>query len=228
MLIPTLALTLISVSDSAIGRCSAAWMSTAARVATSTAGRRRRSRRAGRRAARGTRRRSGGRRRPGRGRRPEPGRHLDQQVVADDVAEAVVDELEAVEVDEADGDVRAVAIGAAEGDLEMLAEEHPVREPGQRVVVGEERELLLRRLRAVMSQMTPSRNATSPCSSRMPCPRSYTQRIDPSRCGCGTRARTARAGRARWPTTSSTRCAIIGVDDAREGPDVVLDELAAG
>ncbi len=106
MLIPMLALTLISVPDRAIGRCSAAWMSTAARVATSTAGR---SSTVG----------------PGQvGEQdeelvaalagddvlvaddvPDPCRHLDQQVVADGVAEAVVDELEAVQVDEADGDV---------------------------------------------------------------------------------------------------------------------------
>ena len=59
---------------------------------------------------------------------PEAGCHLDQQVIADGVAEAVVDELEPVQIDEAHGDARARASGAAQGDVEMLAKQHAIRE----------------------------------------------------------------------------------------------------
>ena len=53
---------------------------------------------------------------------PEAGSHLDQQVVADGVAETVVDELESVQIDEAHGDARVRASGSAQRNLEMLAE----------------------------------------------------------------------------------------------------------
>ena len=60
--------------------------------------------------------------------------------------EAVVDELEPVQIDKAHRNGRARASGATQRDVEMLAKQHAIREPGERVVVGEKRELLLGRL----------------------------------------------------------------------------------
>jgi hypothetical protein len=68
-------------------------------------------------------------------------RRLDQDVVAGGVAEAVVDRLEVVQVDEEDGGVAEVA--AVEGVLDPLAEQAAVGQPGQRVVEGLEGQLLL-------------------------------------------------------------------------------------
>ena len=59
-----------------------------------------------------------------------------EQVVAGGVAEAVVDRLEAVEVDEQDGDLDPSAGGRAERLLDPVEEEGPVRQAGQRVVEG--------------------------------------------------------------------------------------------
>ena len=60
-------------------------------------------------------------------------RERDQQLVADLVAEAVVDVLEVVEVEqEHDG----AAVGPGDRGLHLLREQLAVGEPGERVVVG--------------------------------------------------------------------------------------------
>ena len=67
----------------------------------------------------------------------QPARDGDQQLVADVVAERVVDELEAVEVEEQDGDAARpgrARCGAADRLVEAVEEQHAVRQPGQRVV----------------------------------------------------------------------------------------------
>jgi hypothetical protein len=68
--------------------------------------------------------------------RLQPARDRDQQPVADVVPERVVDELEAVEVEEQHGGagVRVPALRAADRLREAVEEEHAVRQPGQRVV----------------------------------------------------------------------------------------------
>ena len=64
----------------------------------------------------------------------EPRSRRGQQLVADLVAEAVVDELEAVEVEEQDRRQRAVARQPGQGVLEPVEEQRPVRQAGERVV----------------------------------------------------------------------------------------------
>ena len=59
--------------------------------------------------------------------RLEPPGELDQQQVAVAVAERVVDLLEAVEVHEQDGELRAVLVGHADGVLDLLPEARAVR-----------------------------------------------------------------------------------------------------
>ena len=71
--------------------------------------------------------------------RLQPARDGDQQAVADVVAERVVDELEAVEVQEQHGPAGfrprpPAALRAPEGLIQAVEEQHAVREPGQRVV----------------------------------------------------------------------------------------------
>lgn len=61
-------------------------------------------------------------------------RHEDEQLVARDVPEAVVDVLEAVEVEEEHGDGRLASARARLGVLQPVQEQGAVREPGQRVV----------------------------------------------------------------------------------------------
>ena len=61
-------------------------------------------------------------------------RERDQQLVADHVAEAVVDELEAIEVEEQHGVKRlAVALAPLDRAAQPVDEQHAVRQPGQRV-----------------------------------------------------------------------------------------------
>ena len=64
----------------------------------------------------------------------QPRGDRDQQLVADLVAEAVVDELEAVEVEEQDARQPAAAAQARERLLEAVEEQHAVGQPGERVV----------------------------------------------------------------------------------------------
>ena len=84
----------------------------------------------------------------------EPARHLAQHLVPSSVAEAVVDALEAVEVDEVDGgDAR---LGAPpERVAQAVGEECAVGKSGQRVVESEPLELDSMRLRSLTSRKTP-------------------------------------------------------------------------
>ena len=68
--------------------------------------------------------------------------HL-EQFVAGVVAEAVVDQLEAVEVDEGDRDAAVVALRLQDGLVEALADQAAVRQAGQVVVVGDVMNTLL-------------------------------------------------------------------------------------
>ena len=64
----------------------------------------------------------------------EPVRHLLEQAVAGGVAEAVVDHLELVEVDEQHGRPRVVAGRAGQRLLDAVEQEGAVRQPGEAVV----------------------------------------------------------------------------------------------
>ena len=68
--------------------------------------------------------------------RSEPLGHRLQQQVADRVAEAVVDVLEAIQVEEEDGAVPVGAPGVRDGHRGPVLEEGAVGEPGELVVVG--------------------------------------------------------------------------------------------
>ena len=64
----------------------------------------------------------------------QPRREREQHLVAGGVAERVVDQLEAVEVEREDRDVDALALPAGERVREPVERERPVRQAGQRVV----------------------------------------------------------------------------------------------
>ena len=68
-----------------------------------------------------------------------------QHLVAGGVAEAVVDRLEVVEVEEDDGDAGALARGAGEGVLDPVGEQRAVGQAGHGVVERLVRQLLLER-----------------------------------------------------------------------------------
>ena len=74
--------------------------------------------------------------------RPDPLGDGDQELVAGGMAERVVDDLEVVEVEEQD-DRHPVGLPVAEVLRDLLGEQGPVRQVGQRVVVGLVAELLL-------------------------------------------------------------------------------------
>ena len=73
----------------------------------------------------------------------EPVAHDHEQRVAGGVAEAVVDGLEVVEVDEQHRELAAVALEPGRGVVDAVAEQRLVGEPGQRVVERLVRELVL-------------------------------------------------------------------------------------
>ena len=72
----------------------------------------------------------------------DAGGHGLQQFVADMMAERVVDALEFVDVDIEQRELLA-ASGLLQLALDLLAEQHPVRQVGQRVVMREMRDLLV-------------------------------------------------------------------------------------
>ena len=78
--------------------------------------------------------------------RVEPLGDLDEHLVAGSVAEAVVDGLEVVEVEEHDGEAAALAPRAGRGVADALAEQRAVGQAGDGIVEGLVRELLLERL----------------------------------------------------------------------------------
>jgi hypothetical protein len=69
--------------------------------------------------------------------------HVLQQQVAGLMAEFVVDDLEAVEIEEHQRHRLAVALGAGHGLAEAVAEQHAIGQAGQAVVVGQVLQLLL-------------------------------------------------------------------------------------
>ena len=73
---------------------------------------------------------------------PEAGGHQLQQLVADMMSEQVVDALEFVDVD-----IEQCELPAAAGHLQLVldpfAEQHPVRQVGERVVMRQMRDLLV-------------------------------------------------------------------------------------
>ncbi len=73
----------------------------------------------------------------------QPPRDLLHERVAGLVAEAVVHDLEVVEVDEQHGDAVVADLGARHRALQVLLEHGPVRQAGERVVQGDVGELLL-------------------------------------------------------------------------------------
>ena len=70
-------------------------------------------------------------------------RDQDDQLVARLVPQAVVDQLEVVDIDRDDGDAQPVPASPGERELQELVEQDPVGEAGQLVVIREERDLLL-------------------------------------------------------------------------------------
>jgi hypothetical protein len=72
----------------------------------------------------------------------EPIRHPLQQLVPRGVAEGVVDALQAVEVEEDDGEAVPVAVGLGERDRQAVEEEAAVGQAGEGVAVGEGGHLL--------------------------------------------------------------------------------------
>ena len=73
----------------------------------------------------------------------QPFGDLDQQPVADFVADAVVDFLEAVQIEKQHRDPAAFASRTGQGLLEAVAQQQPIGQPRQRIVVRQERDLLL-------------------------------------------------------------------------------------
>ena len=70
-------------------------------------------------------------------RRAQPHRHLDQDVVAGLVAEQIVDRLEAVEVENADGEGRRVLGPIADQAVDLVEEAAMIAKPGQRIREGQ-------------------------------------------------------------------------------------------
>ena len=75
-------------------------------------------------------------------------RHGADQQVADVVAEAVVDVLEVVQIDAQQRAAAAFTFGAGQRLLDALAQQQAVGQAGERVVVGEEVQLVLGALEA--------------------------------------------------------------------------------
>ena len=76
----------------------------------------------------------------------DPAGHRAQQLVADRMAERVVDLLEAVEVEEEDRGQATFAAGMGQGLAEPVEQQGAVRQPGQRVVQGQPPDARLGRL----------------------------------------------------------------------------------
>ncbi len=73
----------------------------------------------------------------------QPRRDFNEKLVAGQVAIAVIDHLEAVEVEAEQGQMRLMAVRAGQHPLHVLGEQGAVGQAGQRVVVGQVRNLRL-------------------------------------------------------------------------------------
>jgi hypothetical protein len=65
---------------------------------------------------------------------PQTGGDLEQELVSGVVAEAVVDRLEAVEVEEQNGDRRGAPPPPGQGDPQAIQQQDTIRKPGQGVL----------------------------------------------------------------------------------------------
>src|SRR4051812_42313113 len=75
---------------------------------------------------------------------PQALRYFDEESIARGVAVAVVDLLEAIQVEENARDLAAVALGALDGLVERRREADAIGEPGERIAVGERRDAFAR------------------------------------------------------------------------------------
>ena len=66
----------------------------------------------------------------------QPLRHPGKQLVADGMAQRIVDRLEAVEVDHQEGAASPPLLGVAQCFSQPFGQHHPVRQTGQRIVAG--------------------------------------------------------------------------------------------
>ena len=73
---------------------------------------------------------------------PEPGSHHLQQFIADMMSERIVDSLEFVDVDIKQCEL-LVPFGSLQFAFDLFAEQHPIRQVGQRVVMRQVRDLLV-------------------------------------------------------------------------------------
>jgi len=67
----------------------------------------------------------------------KPPGYLLQQLIASLVAQGIVDNLEAIQVDEADSELPFIPLCGLDGMVEHLAEHHAVGQTGQAIVRGQ-------------------------------------------------------------------------------------------
>ena len=128
--------------------------------------------------------------------------HLAQHLVTDGVRQRVVDPLEVVEVDQADGEDGTAATGLAQQVVEAGVEVPPVVQPGQRVAPGQLTEVVaaaagLRRLEDRVQGLRPAVPLHGP-------------HLDVGQVVVAVASRTPR-GRRRWRAYSSA-CSLQHVD----------------
>ena len=73
----------------------------------------------------------------------DPLGHRDQEIVAREVAERIVDVLEVVEIDQQQGDRLVASAGLGDSVLQAVVQQDPIGQPGQRVVMRHVVNLLL-------------------------------------------------------------------------------------
>ena len=92
--------------------------------------------------------------------------HQLQHAVADQVAERVVDDLEAVQVEEQHGEAGVALARTLDGGVHALRQQQAVGQAGEHVAVGQFLDALLRRVLQVRSRMKPMLCTSRPSSSR--------------------------------------------------------------
>ena len=159
----------------------------------------------------------------------DPRRQRDEELVADGMAEAVVDELEAVDVQEQDGaaDV-GIADRAVHDLLDAVHEQRAVGQPGQRVVQRVVLELALGSAAVVDVRQRAGHACGGAVGSRIARPRLSVQRHEPSawrmrcsQCRCGVwPARWASiAARSSATSSSWTSANHAEQSSSRSAPD---------
>ena len=110
----------------------------------------------------------------------EPGRDGPQQLVAGAVAKAVVDALEAVEVDEQGGAQLMLATGARKQLLGTIEDQRAVGQTGERVMRGQEHELLLALGELIVDQAALAlEGLAEPHEGHVEAPLQHPTRLDP-------------------------------------------------